>query len=121
MEFQTDSYPPGYQFSPFAGGSYAYGLATEEMLDPQSTVIAGQEFPAPNGIFSSGISYLDSSNLTGLTPFQEFDLFKYTWSADGSGTWGGNTYMVTNQSKFFYIDTSPLNGHPGVIVGQLEH
>ena len=121
MEFQTDSYPPGYQFSPFAGGSYAYGLATEEMLDPQSTVIAGQEFPAPNGIFSSGISYLDSSNLTGLTPFQEFDLFKYTWSADGSGTWGGNTYMVTNQSKFFYIDTSLLNGHPGVIVGQLQH
>jgi hypothetical protein len=121
MEFQTDSYPPGYQFPPFAGSSYAYGLATEEMLDSQSTVIAGQEYPAPNGIFSSAISYLDSSNLTGLTPFQEFDLFKYTWSADGSGSWGGNTYMVTNQSKFFYIDTSPLNGHPGVIVGQLQH
>ena len=121
VEFQTSSYPPGYRFPPFAGGSYAYGLATEEMLDSQSTVIAGQVFPAPNGIFSSGISYLDSSNLTGLTPFQEFDLFKYTWSADGSGTWGGNTYMVTNQSKFFYVDTSPLNGHPGVIVGQLQH
>jgi hypothetical protein len=121
MEFQTSSYPPGYQFSPFAGGSYAYGLATEEMLDPQSTVIAGQEFPTPNGTFSSAISYLDSSNLTGLTPFQEFQLFKYTWSADGSGTWGGNTYMVTNGSKFFYIDTSPLNGHPAVIVGQLQH
>jgi hypothetical protein len=121
MEFQTNSYPPGYQFPPFAGSSYAYGLATEEMLDPQSTVIAGQEFPTPNGTFSSSISYLDSSNLTGLTPFQEFQLFKYTWSADGSGTWGGNTYMVTNQSKFFYIDTSPLNGHPAVIVGQLQH
>jgi hypothetical protein len=64
---------------------------------------------------------VDSSNLTGLTPFQEFELFKYTWSADGSGIWGGNTYMVTNQSKFFYIDTSPPNGHPGVIVGQLQH
>ena len=101
MEFQTSSYPAGYQFPPFAGSSYAYGLATEEMLDPQSTVIAGQEFPAPNGIFSSGLSYLDSSNLTGLFSIQQFDLFKYAWSADGSGTWGGNTYMVTNQSKFF--------------------
>lgn len=121
MEFQTKSYPPGYQFSPFAGSSYAYGLATEEMLDPQSTVIAGQEFPTPNGTFSSAISYLDSSNLAGLTPFQEFQLFKYTWNADGSGTWGGNSYMVTNGSKVFYIDTSPLNGHPAVIVGQLQH
>jgi len=121
MEFQTKSYPPGYQFSPFVADSYAYGLAIEEMLDPQSTVIAGQEFPTPNGTFSSAISYLDSSNLTGLATFQEFQLFKCTWSADGSGTWGGNTYMVTNGSKFFYIDTSPLNGHPGVIVGQLQH
>jgi hypothetical protein len=121
MEFQTSLYPPGYQFPPFAGSSYAYGLATEEMLDPQSTVIAGQEFPGPNGIFSGSLSYLDSSNLTGLFSLQQFDLFKYTWSADGSGTWGGNTYMVTNQSKFFYIDTSPLNGHPAVIVGQLQH
>lgn len=121
MEFQTSSYPPGYQFPPFAGSSYAYGLATDEMLDPQSTVIAGQEFPVPNGIFSGGLSYMDSSDLTGLFSLQQFDLFKYTWSADGSGTWGGNTYMVTNQSKFFYVDTSPLNGHPGVIVGQLQH
>jgi hypothetical protein len=64
---------------------------------------------------------VDSSNLTGLFSIQQFDLFKYTWSADGSGTWGGSTYMVTNGSKFFYIDTSPLNGHPGVMVGQLQH
>jgi hypothetical protein len=92
------------------------------MLDPQSTVIAGIEDPGPNGILSTGnsASYLDSSSLTGLIPFQEFDLFKYTWSADGSGTYGGNTYMVTNQSKFFYIDVSPLNGHPAVIVGQRQ-
>jgi len=121
MEYQTNSYPPGYQFSPFAGSAYAYGLATEEMLDPQTTVLAGQEFPTPNGILTGGLSYLDSSGLTGLLPLQQFQLFKYTWSADGTGTWGGNAFMVTNQSKFFYIDTSPLNGHPGVIVGQLQH
>jgi hypothetical protein len=119
MEFQTNSYPPGYQFGPINGH---YGLGTEEMLDPQSTVIAGVEHPGPNGSFSStpSESYLDSSSLAGLIPFQEFDLFKYTWSADGSGTYGGNTYIVTNQSKFFYIDVSPLNGHPAVIVGQRQ-
>jgi hypothetical protein len=119
MEFQTTTYPPGYQFGPISG---KYGLGTEEMLDPQSTVIAGIEDPGPNGSLSTSsiASYLDSSSLTGLIPFQEFDLFKYTWSADGSGTYGGNTYMVTNQSKFFYIDISPLNGHPAVVVGQRQ-
>ena len=119
IEFQTNSYPPGYQFGPIGG---KYGLGAEEMLDPQSTVIAGIEDPGPNGSLSTGnsASYLDSSSLTGLIPFQEFDLFKYTWSADGSGAYGGNTYMVTNQSKFFYIDVSPLNGHPAVVVGQRQ-
>jgi hypothetical protein len=37
-----------------------------------------------------------------------------------AGTYGGNTFMVTNQSKFFYIDVSPLNAHPAVIVGQRQ-
>lgn len=119
MEFQTDSYPPGYEFGPIGG---KYGLGTEEMFDPQTTAFAGVEQAGPNGgISTNNIStYVDSSNLTGLIPFQEFELFKYTWSADGSGTYGGNTYMVTNQSKFFYIDISPLNGHPAVIVGQKQ-
>jgi len=123
MEFQTNTFPPGYQIGPIIGN---YGLGTEEMLDPQSTVIVGNENPARNGQLSSSsspfVNYLYSSDLTGLTPFQEFDLFQYTWSADGSGAWGGNTYMVTNGStygsKFFYIDTSPLNEHPAVVVGQ---
>jgi hypothetical protein len=119
MEFQNSSYPPGYQSTPI---DTEVGLATEEMLDPQSTVFAGVEDPTINGGLSgtASLSYLDSSNLTGLFPFQEFTLFKFTWSADGSGTWGGSTYMVTSQSKFFYIDTSPLNGHPAVVVGQKQ-
>lgn len=121
MEFQTASYPPGYQFSPFLGSAYGYGYATEEMLEAQATIVSGQEFPTPNGGFSGGLSYVDSSDTSGLYALQQFDLFKYTWGADGSGTWGGNTYMVTNGTKFFYIDTSPLNGHPGVVVGALQH
>jgi len=118
MEFQTNSYPPGYQFTPITS---ICGLGTEEMLDPQSTVFAGVEDPTTNGgVAGSTASYLDSSNLLGLYPLQEFELFKFTWNADGSGTWGGNTYMVTSQSKFFYIDISPLNGHPAVVVGEKQ-
>lgn len=119
MEFQTDSYPPGYQFGPISGH---YGLASEEMLDPQTTLVEGTEDPGPNGNIStaSAGSYLDSSSQTGLIPFQEFDMFQYTWISDGSGTYGGNTFMVTNQAKFFYIDISPLNGHPSVVVGKVQ-
>lgn len=116
MEFQTDSYPPGYQFTPIVK---ICGLGTEEMLDPQSTVSVGSEDPTTNGgVVGSTASYLDSSNLEGLYPLQEFELFKFTWNPDGSGAWGGNTYMVTSQSTFFYIDISPLNGHPAVVVGE---
>ncbi len=118
MEFQTNSYPPGYQFGPISG---TYGMGTEEMLDPQSTVIGAVANVGLSATIPTADNYyVDSSNLTGLFPLQEFELFKYTWSADGTGTWGGNTYMVANQSKFFYIDTSPLNGHPAVVVGQKQ-
>jgi hypothetical protein len=116
MEFQTDSYPPGYQFSPING---RYGFAVDEMLDPLTTVFAGVHGADQNGGLNAD-SYIDSSlpTVPGMIPVQAFTLFRYTWSADGSGTYGGNTYMVSNGSKVFYIDVSPLNGHPAVIVGQ---
>ncbi len=118
MEFQTSSYPPGYQFGPISG---VYGMAPEAILDPQTTAFAGEENLSSGGGFTQGgNSYLDSSRTTGLVPFQEFESFKYLWSADGSGAFGGNTYMVTNASKYFYIDVSPLNGHPAVVVGQRQ-
>lgn len=92
-------------------------------FDGSAAVLAGVEQSGPNGglPISSTALYLDSSSLAGLSPFQEFAPLQYTWSADGSGTYGGNTYTVTNQSKVFYIDVSPLNGHPAVIVGQKQH
>ncbi len=118
MEFQTDSYPPGYQFSPING---RYSFATDEMLDAQTSVFAGQEPADPNGGITSD-SYIDTSVPTapGLIPVQSFTLFRYTWSPDGTGTFGGNTYMVSNAEKVFYIDVSPPNGHPAVIVGQRQ-
>ena len=118
MEFQTNSYPPGYQFGPISG---VYGMAPEAILDPQTTAFAGEENLSSGGGFTEGgNSYLDSSRPTGLAPFQEFESFKYLWSPDGSGAFGGNAYMVTNALKFFYIDISRLNGHPVVVVGQRQ-
>ena len=118
MEFQTSSYPPGYQFSPLNG---RYGFALDEMPDPQTSAFAGQESADPNGGITPD-SYVDTSRPTapGLIPVQSFTLFRYTWNPDGTGTFGGNTYMVSNADKVFYIDASPANSHPAVIVGQRQ-
>lgn len=118
MEFQTDSYPPGYQFSPING---RYGFGMDEVLDPLTSVFAGVETLDLNGGISPD-SYIDSSGpiSPGLLPVQTYTLFRCTWSPDGSGTYGGNTFMVANGTKVFYIDTSPLNGHPAVVVGQRQ-
>jgi hypothetical protein len=117
MEFQTDTYPPGYQFGPIVT---TYSVVTDEMTDPQTTVLVGRESLNLDGSmsrFDIG-SALDLSGPTGLTPVQEFSTFRYTWSADGSGTFGGNTYMVTNSAEFFYIDISPFQNHPSVVIGK---
>jgi hypothetical protein len=118
MEYQTNSYPPGYQFSPVNG---RYGFSPDEILDRQTTNFAGQETLDPNGGITPD-SYVDTgrSSAPGLVPVQAFTLFHYTWSPDGSGTFGGNTYMVSNGEKVFYIDVSPANSHPAVIVGQRQ-
>jgi hypothetical protein len=118
MEFQTSSYPPGYQFSPVNG---RYGFALDETLDQQTSAFAGQESADPNGGITPD-SYIDTSRPTapGLIPVQSFTLFRYTWNPDGTGTFGGNTYMVSNGDKVFYIDASPANSHPAVIVGQRQ-
>jgi hypothetical protein len=118
MEFQTDSYPPGYQFSPING---LYGLAIDELLDRQTAPFVGLNFASSNGNLDLGNSYLDTSSPSaGLLPFQSYEMFLYTFGTDGSGTYGGNTYMVTNGAKIYYLDISPFNSHPAVIVGQLQ-
>ena len=114
IEFQTSSYPPGYQFSPING---PYGLATNEMLDPQASVFAGVDNANLSGnLDGGGGSYLDLSTPAALIPVLSYWLSPYTWNADGTGTFGGNTYMVSNAKKVFYIDISPLNAHPAVVV-----
>jgi len=119
MEVQTNTYPPGYLSTPILN---SYGIAPDEMFDFQQSVFVGKI--SPNSANSQGginDSILDGSTPgAGLLPFQTFALFRYAWSPDGSGTMGGNTSMVTNGHKFFYIDISPLNTHPAVIIGQQQ-
>ena len=117
LEFQTDSYPPGYQFSPLNG---RYGVALDEILDRQTSPFLGQAGIDPNGGLTD--SYIDTQRTSapGLVPVQQVTMFRYTWGADGTGTFGGNTFMVSNGDKVFFIDLSPADGHPAVIVGQRQ-
>jgi hypothetical protein len=118
IEFQSDSSHPFDQFAPIIGN---YGVAVDEMLGPLTPVFIGNNNASnnPPGGLGANDSYLDgSSPAVGLLPLQQFKLFRFTWNADGSGTYGGNTYMVANVKKVFYIDISPLNSHPAVVIGQ---
>jgi len=124
MEFQTASYPPGFQFGPLSG---TYEFGTDEMLDPAAPVYLGSALSlSPNGGISTD-TYFDTYTPQGLIPLRGFSAFLYTWSPDGSGTFGANTYMVSYQqiagavtySKFYYIDISSFDGHPSIMVGKL--
>jgi hypothetical protein len=118
VEYQTDSYPPGYQFNPVVG---RYGFAVDEMLDPQTVVFTGSISPSANIRGGLDDAYLDASSRTlGLLPQETFALFGMTFTPEGSGIFGGDTYMVTNGAKVFYIDISPFNTQPAVAVGQLQ-
>ena len=114
VEVQASGYPPGYQFSPLNGN---YGMSADEVLDPNTQMLMGVAGPDLNGNIGS-IAYLDVNLPAALIPVLSFEQFHYTWNADGTGTFGGNTFMVSNALKFFYIDTSPLNAHPALMVGE---
>jgi hypothetical protein len=95
-----------------------YGVAVDEVLDKQTPVFAGVNNATLTGRLDSP-SFLDTSGpVVGLLPVQLYEMFRYTFSADGTGTYGGYTDMVTSGDKVYYIDISPLNGHPAIIVGQ---
>ena len=115
MEFQTNDFPPGYKFSPI---SLTYGVAVEEPLDPQAINFAGLEQDDASGNMPTSSLDMSGPAAIGLVPVQSLLSFRYTWNPEGSGAYGSSTFMVTNGTKIFYIDASPLNGHPAVIVAQ---
>ena len=42
----------------------------------------------------------------------------YSINTNGTGNFGGGTVSVSNGNVTFYIDNSPLNLHPSVIVAE---
>lgn len=132
LEFQTPSAAPPPPFSSlYAAGYYFYG--TDESLDAGTPLFEGAAFANPNNANYSGVqsaSYpgpIHSPYCQELQPLQLQPLCALpnepltaaggiSVKSDGAVAVGGETVAVTNGNVIFYIDESPLNSHPSVMV-----
>jgi hypothetical protein len=130
MDYQTQLIAPPPPFSNrFVAGDYVYG--TDETLDRDSANIEGNVTPHPSassttsGSFSGAQQDFSSGNpnyclqpsCLMLVPEQTLS-GSYSVNTDGTGTFGGGTASVTNGNVIFWIDESPLNLHPSVVVDE---
>jgi len=128
LEFQTSlATPPPPFLARLLAGDYAYG--TNESLDPATANLEGSVSALPSstsltaGSFTridQDVSYADPGYCLQpgcLLLFPDESLTgSYSINPNGTGNFGGNTVSVTNGRVVFYIDESPLNLHPTVVV-----
>jgi len=122
LEFQTPTIAPPPPFLVTAlAGDYVFG--TDEPLDGVSVNISGRASLSPSGptvnatqdTSYGATNYCLESNCLLLIPSDQSSS-AYAINSDGSGKFGGQTASVTNGSVTFYIDESPLDFHPAVLV-----
>jgi len=128
LEFQTPSIAPPPPFSIlYVQGYYFYG--TDESLDGATPFINGTSNASPNGPVYAGVqstSYSSTSfycqqapGCSLLLPNESISSSgTYSVSSNGTGTIGGETVAVTNGNVIFYIDESPINTHPSVVIAE---
>jgi len=124
LEFQTSATAPPPPFTNlYVAGDYVYG--TVESLNTMTTNSEGTL--SSDAINLSGwnqdASYatpgycLQASCLL-LVPEQTLSTSSFMVNADGSGAFGGETASMTNGNVVFYINESPLNLYPTVMVAE---
>lgn len=122
LEFQTSAIAPPPPFGKqFVAGDYFYGTA--ESLDTATTIIDGTlssdtanlNSATQNANYASAGYCLQPGCLL-LVPNQTLSNSTFTVNSDGTGTFGPETVSVTNGTAVFYIDESPLDLHPSIIV-----
>jgi len=142
LEFQTPSLAPPPPFSNlYISGNYDYGTA--EILDPLTPNLEGDVFAQPSGTSTTGGSLALSTTSNGsggtqdvssgdtgqfclsktlcylLMPNQALLGGAYSINTNGTGWFGGSGIVsVSNGNAIFYIDESPTNSHPSVIVAE---
>ena len=134
MEFQTTAGAPPPPFSNvYLTGDYAFG--TDELLDQLSPAFEGVVYAQPSGASTTAGSFAPNLSLEQqfvrdvsyscsveapepsciLQPSQALT-GSYTVNPNGTGTFGGQTVSVTNGNAIFYIEESPVNLHPSIVV-----
>ncbi len=134
LEFQTPTTAPPPPFTNvFIAGDYAYG--TDELLDQLAPAFEGVVYAQPSGASTLTGSFgpnpavnqsfiRDVSYGCGAQPPQPSCILlpsqslsgSYSVNTNGTGTFGGETVSVTNGNVTFYIDESPTNLHPSIVV-----
>jgi len=121
LEFQTPPIgpPPPFSVNNLLGD---YVLGTDEPLDSKTAQVSGYGSAGPPVIsLTLDSSYGDPkycllSSCVLLVPGDQASNTNVVVNADGSGIFGGQTVAVTNTATTFYIDESPLNLHPSIVV-----
>jgi hypothetical protein len=139
LEFQTPTLAPPPPFiNLYVSGNFTYGTA--ESLDPLTPNVDGDVYASPSGSnsttgslgqtpgtslpFIQDASYGDTTQFCVsqtlcylLMPNQSLS-GSYSVNSNGTGLFGGGVVSVTNGSAVFYIDESPTNLHPSVVVAE---
>jgi len=126
LEFQTPSSGPPPPFSNLYVAEY-YFYGTDEGLDSATPFINGAADANPTGAAYGGVQSVNysmnsfycqqESTCALLHPNDAISPGgTYSVSSNGTGTIGGETVAVTNGNVIFYIDESPINSFPSVIV-----
>ncbi len=131
LEFQTQTIGPPPPFSNrFLAGDFVYG--TVENLDWMTPSIEGDVYATPSSASATSGNlgtqslpfFQDSSYgcLQSTCPlFLPDDTFTgaYVINANGTGSFGGATSIsIANGNVVFYIDESPVNAHPSIVVAE---
>jgi hypothetical protein len=133
LEFQISTYGPPPPFTNrYVAGDFIYGTA--ENLDSTSASFEGDVFATPSATNQTGGSfgnnglndeafYQDSSYcLPSACPLfipAETLTGSYTINTTGIGTFGGGAIVSLNNGNVtFYVDESPVNAHPSIVVAE---
>ncbi len=135
LEFQTPlNGPPPPFYNSYVAGFYSY--ASDEILNHSTPGLEGYAIARPSTTSTtSGKLYL-TQDLSSATPtYCQYgslsesctllisgDQFNpgssYTVSSTGTGSIDGESVSVTNGNVIFYIDESPLNLNPAIVVAE---